>query len=202
VRRLAEVLLCDLEFQHQRRARHRAKQRAERLARHEIERTVLHLHDHVASELAVERDELEIGAFDAIGVHGLVVHEGAPHDDAAVRRHRIGQHVRAVSVRPAVVLRTRLTFAVGLDEEAAEIRNEAVDLCRFVAPPACDTSVERIGRGEASQGLGRREIRGQVNANAVRPERARDGGRFLEIRPGERRRIGVDAVDDRPVDAD
>ena len=57
VRREAEIFLGDLEFHHQRRLRHRAEQRMERFARLEIDGAVLHLHEHVVGELAVERHE-------------------------------------------------------------------------------------------------------------------------------------------------
>ena len=55
VLRVPEVLLRDLQLGHDRRLRHRAEQRVERLARLEVERAVLHLHDDVRAELAVER---------------------------------------------------------------------------------------------------------------------------------------------------
>ena len=169
---VAQILLRDLQFRHHRRARHRAEERAERLARLEVERSVLHLHDHVVAEAAVERRELEIRALDAIGVHVFVVDERAPHDDAAVRRDGVGEHVGAVGVGPAVVLRPRLSLAVGLHEEAAEVGNERVDLGRLVAPPARDAGVERIGRRQPAQSSRRREVGREVDADAVGPQRA------------------------------
>ena len=44
----------------------------ERLARLEVERAVLHLHEHVVAELAVERHELEVGPLDAVRIHARV----------------------------------------------------------------------------------------------------------------------------------
>jgi len=58
--RLSEVLLRDLQLGHERRARHRAEERAERLPRLEIERPVLDLHEDVVPEAAVERHELQV----------------------------------------------------------------------------------------------------------------------------------------------
>ena len=121
---LAEVLLRDLQLRHQRRLRHRAEQRMERLARLEVERAVLDLDEDVRAELSVERDELRVGALDAIGIDVRVVDEGAPHDDAAVGRERVGEDVGAVRMGAAVVLRPGLPFAVRLDDEAAEVGDE------------------------------------------------------------------------------
>ena len=86
---------------------------------------VLHLHEHVVGELAVERHELVVGLLGAVfGILGSI-DERAPHHDAAVRRERVGEHVRAVGVRAAVVLRARLALGVGLDQEAAEVGDRA-----------------------------------------------------------------------------
>ena len=155
----------------------------EGLARLEVERAVLDLHEHVVAERAVERHELQVGALDAVGVDVGVVDERAPHDDAAVRRHRVGQHVGAVGVGAAVVLRPRLALAVGLHQEAAEVRDQPVDLVRLVLPPARDRRVERVGVGEAAQEARGREVRGEVDADAVGPERVGDRRRLLAGRP-------------------
>ena len=172
VGRLAEVLLRDLQLGHQRRPRHRAEERAERLARLEVERAVLHLHDDVVAEAAVERHELQVGALDAIGIDLRRVDERAPHDDAAVRRDGVGQHVGAVGVRPLVVLRPRLPLAVRLDQESAEVRDEPVDLVGLLAPPPRHRRVERIGRGQAADRARRGEVGREVHADPVRPEHA------------------------------
>ena len=150
VRGLAEVLLRDLQLGHDRRLRHGAEERMERLARLEVEGAVLHLHEDVVAEPAVERHELHVGALDAVGVDVGVVDERAPHHDAAVRRDGVGEHVRAVGVRAAVVLRAGLALAVGLDEEPAEVGDARVDLVRLVAPPV------RRRRGRADRRWGGR----------------------------------------------
>ena len=83
-----EVFLGDLEFHHQRRLRHGAEQRMERLARLKIDGAVLHLHQHVVGELAVERHELVVGLLGAIVGRFIRIDERAPDHDAAVRRQR------------------------------------------------------------------------------------------------------------------
>jgi hypothetical protein len=87
-----------------------------------------------------------------------------------VRSDRIGEDVRAVGVRAAVVLRPRLPLAVGLDEEAAEVGDRAVDLVGLALPPRGDARVGGIRGGKPAQELRRREVRGQVDAEVVGPE--------------------------------
>jgi hypothetical protein len=79
------VLVRRLHLGHDRRLLHRAEQRVERFARHEIERAVLHLDGDVRAELAVERGELFVRALHAVGIDFFVVDERPPHDDAVVR---------------------------------------------------------------------------------------------------------------------
>ena len=42
-----------------------------------------------------------------------------------MRRERVGEHVGAVRMGAAVVLRARLPFGIGLDQKAAEIGDQA-----------------------------------------------------------------------------
>ena len=103
----------------------------------------------------------------------------APHDDAAVRCNGIGEHVGAVGVGPLVILRAGLPLAVRLDEKPAEIRDEPVDHPPFprhqrLATDRADplSSAHRLSSERRSWPTGR--------ANAMRPERVRQRGRFLE----------------------
>ncbi len=202
MRGLAEVLLRDLQLGHDRRGRDGTEEGMEGLARLEVQRPVLDLHEHVVAEAAVEGHELLVGALDAVGVDLGVVHEGPVHHDPAVRPHRLGEGVRAVRVRPVVVLGAGLPLAVRLHEEAAEVGDPRVDLVRLVAPPLCDGGIEGIRGGQVPQQLGGGEVRGQVRADAIGAERVREGGRLLDIGRAQRFRIRVDAVDHAPVDAD
>src|SRR3954447_12642738 len=104
----------------------------ERLPRLEIQRPVLYLREDVAPKTSVERHKLGVGALDTIGIDARVVDERAPHDDAAVRRDRVGQDVGAISVRAAVVLRTGLPLAVRLHDEATEVGDAPIDLVRLL----------------------------------------------------------------------
>ena len=169
----AEIFLRDLHFEHQRRFRHGAEQRMERLARLEVDRSVLHLQQHVVAKLPIERHELGVRLLRAVIGLLVRVHERAPHHHATVRRQRIGQHVRAVRVGAAVVLRTRLPFRVRLDEEAAEVRNLAIDLIHLRAPPGLHAGVERICGLQSTDLDGRAEARGQKHAHAVGPQHVR-----------------------------
>ena len=116
---------------------------------------------------------------------------------------RVGEHVRAVGVRAAVVLRPGLALAVGLDDEAAEVGDELVDLVGLRAPPLRDRGVERIvgragRRASSARRSWRRDRRGCRRAGACRAMAAafsRSGAR-------QRLRVRVDAVDDGAVDPD
>ena len=198
----AQVLLGDLELHHQRRLGHRPEQRMERLARLEVDRPVFDLHQHVRREPAVVRHELGVGLFGAVVGFFVRVDEGAPHHDAAMRRQRLGQHVGAVGVRAAVVLRPGLAFGIGLDQEAAESGNDAVHLVGLGLPPRPHRRVERIGGLEPADLDRRAEARAQVDLDPVRPEHPGQRRRLLQVHRRERLRAGVDVVEHRAVDAD
>ena len=150
VRGESQVFLGDLHFEHQRCFRHGAEQRMGRLARLKVDGAVLDLQQHVAAKLAVERRELLEGLLGPSSVLMIGIHEGPPHDDAAVRRKRVGKHVGAVGVRASVVLRARLAFGIRLDDEAAEIGNVSIDLVDLVAPPQAHRRILGVGALEAA----------------------------------------------------
>ncbi len=151
-----------------------------RLARLEIERPVLHLHQHVVPELAIERLEFVVALLDAVFL-AVGIDERAPHDEPAVRPDGIGQHVGAIGMRPVVVLRARLSLRVGFHQKAAEVGNRPVDLVRLGAPPRRDGRVERVG-GLQGADLDRcAESGAQVHADAVGPEQLRERCRLFDI---------------------
>ena len=200
--RLAEVSCVICSSAINRRLRHRTEQRMKRLARLEIERSVLDLDEDVVAEPAIERHEFQVGALDPIRIDVGVVDKRPPHHDAAMRRDGIGEHVGAVGVRAAVILRSGLALAVGLDDEAAEVGNQGVDLVRLAPPPPRDGGVERIAvdrspsiRGAAA--LAERYTRMPYGRSVRAYAAAR-----LKKRRGQRQRVGIDAVDDGAVDAD
>ena len=165
VRREAQVLLRDLQLQHQRRRGHRAEQRVERLARLEVDGAVLDLQRTLAGTCRPAAPARCTPACAILGDVGLV-DERAPDDDAAVRGQRVRQHVGAVGVRAAVVLRSGLPLRVGLDQEAAEVGDERVDLVRLGAPPGRDAFVQRIGVGQA----GELDWRGRYGLSGLLPQ--------------------------------
>ena len=121
---LPEIFLRNLQLGHHRRLLQLVEERAVGLARLEVERAVLDLYDDVLAELPVEGLELVDGLHHAVGVALVIaIDEGAPHDDATVGSHCVGQHVGTLGVRALVVARAGLALAVGLDEEAAEVGN-------------------------------------------------------------------------------
>ena len=96
-----------------------------------------------------------------------------------MRRERVGEHVGAVSMGAAVVLRARLPFRIGLDEEPAEVGDRAIDFVGLVPPPAPDCGIERVGGLQPADLDRRREARREIDPDAVRPPRV-----------GQRRHLG------------
>ena len=202
--RLAEVFLRRLDLGEHRRLLQRAEQRMERLARHEVDRAILHLHEHVRPELSVELRELDVRALGAIGIDVLVVDERAPDDVAAARGDGVGEAVRAFGMIAAVVFRAGLPFGVGFDEEAAEVGDAACRSrrpCAFhqaTTPGSSGSAVlrppSRIGAAKFAERI-HAERRTDATASASAATLSRYSGVSIE-------RVRVDAVDDRRVDAD
>ncbi|MNM46088.1 hypothetical protein D3C81_570180 [compost metagenome] len=197
----AQVLLGDLHFHHQRRARHGSEQRMERLTRLEVDGPVLHLQDHVRAKGAVQAGKFAVGLRGPVGGNVVRIDEGAPHHHAAVRGQYIGQQVGAVGVRAAIVLRAGLPFRIGFHQEAAEVGNACVDLGGLVPPPALHARVERIGGVEPAQLDGSAEACAQVDADAVRPEQIRQCCRFVEIFRRKTLCVCIHVVEHGAVDA-
>src|SRR5689334_3674322 len=106
--RKTEILLRDLQLRHHLRARHRAEERMKRLARLEVDWSILHLQQHVRRKLAVERLKVLVGSTGAVITLLFVVNKRAPHDDAVMWRNSGRKHVGAIGVRAIVRSWTRL----------------------------------------------------------------------------------------------
>ena len=77
---------------------------------------------------------------------------------------RLGEHVGAVGMGAVVVLRPGLAFGIGLDQEAAEIGDRAVDLVGLRLPPGAHRGIERIGGLQPAQLDRRGEARREIDA--------------------------------------
>ncbi len=146
-----------------------------------VNRAVLDLKQDILAECAVEGHQLIVGLFVTVIGHVRVIDEGAPDDDAPVRRDRFGQHIRAVGVAATIIVRAGLAFGVGLDNEAAEIGDRAVDLSRFGTPPCLDRRVERIRRIEFADLHRGTEAGGQIGGDAVGPQDPGQGGHLRQV---------------------
>ncbi len=118
-----------------------------------------------------------------------------------MRRQRLREHVGAVHVAAAVVLRARLALGAGLHQEAAEVRDQPVDLVGLVLPPGAHPRIQRVGGRQPGELPGRREARRQEDADAVRPQHVGQRRGLLQPRLGEHLRARVDVVEHRGVDA-
>ncbi len=183
------------------------EERRDGLAGLEVDGAFLDLDDDVGEELAVEGVEDVVGGAGAVGfgvvpVEVVVVDEGAVEDDAVVGGEGGGEGVGGVGGGAAEAGGAGLAFGVGLDGEAGEVGDEAVDLVDLGGPPGFDGGVEGIVGGEAADGLraGDGDRHGEMDAPGA--EGVGDAGDLLEVVGVEELRGGVDVVDVAAVDAD
>src|SRR6185295_5403454 len=107
-----------------------------RFARLEIDGAVLGLDKDIVAEFAIQRLELVIGLFGAVGGILFAVDKGTPEHDAAMRRQSVGDHIGTFRLGAIVVAGAGLAFGIGLDHKAAEIGYAAIDGVRFFLPPS------------------------------------------------------------------
>ena len=201
--RRSEILLGDLQLQHQTRLRHRPEQRAKGLTRHEIEWAVLDLHQHVVGKLSVQGHELVVGLLHPIGIVLKIVDKRPPHHDAIapVLRQRRRQHIGPLRVIAAIFVRSRLPLGVGLHHKAAEVWHVVINFIDLGVPPGSDLRIQRIGGREPTNLDRSTESRGEVKTHPPRPQLIRQRGDFDQVVRRQHQRVGVHAGDDRPVDA-
>src|SRR2546430_15471815 len=82
-----------------------------------------------------------------------------------------------------VILGPGLSFGVGLHEEAAEVRDSAVDLVRLRGPPGTDAGIDGIGGGRPPDLHRRAEAGGGRDPDAVGGKDGRGGGGLCAGRP-------------------
>src|SRR5271166_394696 len=167
VSREAEILLRDLHLQHHGSLRHCTEQWMERLAGLEVDGSVLDLQYDVAPKLPIQRREFLERFFRAIVGLILRVNECTPHHDAAMRRQCVCKHIGAVSMRTGVILRTGLSLGMSFHEEAAEVRNECVNLIGLRAPPVTHGRVQRIRCAEPADFDWCTKAGGQIHTQSV-----------------------------------
>src|SRR5580698_8750554 len=146
---LSRVFLRDLQLDGFVGAVQAGKERRYRFTHLEIDRAILDLNDDVVVERAVEGMEIIVGGlgaiiFQIVPIEVMVVHERAIEHDAAMWLESAGDHIRGVSGTSAVGGRTEPPFRVGFNDEAAKIRDLAIDLVNFFSPPVSDAWIERV----------------------------------------------------------
>ena len=98
--------------------------------------------------------------------------------------------------------RADAAFGVGLDDEAAEVGDQLVDLIDLLLPPGGDARIDGIEGWEAADDLRAGEIDGERHAHSPRAECVCDAREFMQHRRIERVQIGVDVVDGASVETD
>jgi len=198
---VTQVLLRNLQFGHHGCMLHSTEQGAERLARLKIDRTVFHLHNHIVAEFSVERHKFGVGLLSPILIR-RIIDKSPPHDDSPEGFEGIGHHISPIGMGPAKILRPGLTFAIGLYQKAAKIRNQAVNLLHLLGPPFYHLRIERIGRPEPPDYLGRSKIDRQVNPDPIWPKHIGNGLNSFQIGSRQHLRRSIYIIQHRPVNPD
>ena len=176
---MAEIFLGNLQLRHLRGLPDVVEDGGVGLTGLEVEGTVLRLQDDVAAELAVFALKLAHGLLHTVLTLVVgTIDERAPHDDAPVGRHRVGQHVGTVGMAALVVAGAGLSFAVGLHQEAAEVGYLLVDLAGLPLPPRLHLGVLRVGSLQFAEGHGRGEVHREKHPDAIG---AQDGSNLLHL---------------------
>src|SRR6185503_15927783 len=123
------------------------------------------------------------------GLH--VVNKGPPHDDAEMWLKSGREHVCTVSVCAIVGSWTGLSFAIRFNNEAAEVRDQFVDLIGFCFPPCNHRTVERIRCRQVSDLNWSRKACREIDANSVGTKDIRNGGDLFEVFGSEYLRIRI-----------
>ena len=137
------------------------------------------------------------------------VDKAAPHDDAAIRLHRLSQHIRTVGMCALVVERTWLALAVGFHQEASEVGYQCINLLCLRLPPSLNLGVQGVGgldrpaavesfSGDSHWGG---EVNRQIDLDAVRTENIGNLLYLIKIYSAEHLWRGVHIVQHRTIDA-
>ena len=182
---LAGVLLRDLQLDGLAGMPKRGEERRDRFTHLKVDRTVLHLNDDVRLELAVEGTEVIVARAGAIGfevvpVQMVVVDEAAIKNDAVMRLQGSRKHVGSLRRGASILRRAGAALGVGLDHEAAEVRNQPVDLIGLLLPPRRNPRIERVEGRQVADDFGTRKIDRQRHANAPGTQRVGDARQFAE----------------------
>src|SRR5277367_2298448 len=126
-----------------------------------------------------------VGGAGAIGprvapVEVVVIDKSPVEDDSAVWLQRAGERVGGVSWRAAIARWAKLTFGVGFDSEACEVRDESIDSVDFLMPPGFDARIEWVEGVKFVDCLGAGDVDGERHAHAPGAEGVGDTGEFFE----------------------
>jgi hypothetical protein len=175
------------------------KSEGSRLPHLEVNRPVLDLEHDVVVEPAVERAKVVVGSARAIvlrvpPVHVVVVDEPAVEEHPMVRCERAGDHVRCITVRPAVRRRAESSLRVGLQHESREVRNRRVDVVDRPLPESGHARIERIEGLEPTDACRAAEIHGDSQLYSPRAELSGQANEIRDEASCNDGGVGVDVV--------
>src|SRR5450759_2406814 len=90
--------------------------------------SVFNLNNNILSELSIQWNKLIISLFSSVIWHIVIVNKCPPHYYSIMRCHSISEHICTIGMGTLIILRTRLTFRIGFDQESSEIGNITVNL--------------------------------------------------------------------------
>ena len=179
--------------------------RRDRLAHLKVDRPFLGLNDDIGGEFPIERMKDIVGGAGAVGlgvapVQVVVVDKGAVEDDAAMGRERRGQQVGGVGWSAPVAGRAGLALGVGLDREAAEVRNQRVNLLRLGRPPGAHRRIQRVEARQSADLLRAGNVHAHRQPHAPRPQHISHPRQLLQLVGIQQMRVGIDIIDVDAVD--
>ena len=100
-----------------------------------------------------------------------------------------------------IIHRTWLSLTIGLDQEAAKVRNKPVYLLHFLLPPQWHPLIQRICCIEVAQCLRRSEIDREIHLDAIRTQHISNLRRLLQHVRRQGNRLGIHIVEHCTIDA-
>src|SRR5579863_7584831 len=151
--------------------------------------------------------EIIVGGFRAVvleivPVEMVVVNESAVENYATMRFQSSSDHVGGVRVSTAVTGRAQAAFRVSLHDDAAEVRDHAIDLVDLGLPPGGYERIERIERIEAADHFRTAQVHRDRELDAPRTEGIGNSSNLRDEGVVENLRSCVDVVDRASIDAD
>ena len=105
-------------------------------------------------------------------------------------------------MRPPVILRTGLSFAVRLDQKTTEIRNQTVDFLSLLLPPPLYIRVQKVSRRQLSKGFRGSKVHRQISPYTIWAQHIGNNRYFTKHSSGKHLRFGIHIIEYYGIDTD